>query len=183
MELGTEQFADPESGTDWQDTEGYGPDRQTPLPPPIDDTVRAPLDYAYTAIDIMAALPRSEAVDADALPADLQHKARAHGDDLDNIVESEQLTTRSPRHRLDRDRPRWPLRRADRQVRRPGRRGHRRSPDSGALVAALRGIFRRDPRRLKPVRLPRYRTRRGSTAGALRAPARCDSAALGVHRR
>ena len=98
MELGTEQFADPESGTEWQDTEGYGPDRQTPLPPPIDDTVRAPLDYAYTAIDIMAALPRSEAVDADALPADLQRKARAHGDDLDNIVESEQLTTR---HRRD----------------------------------------------------------------------------------
>jgi hypothetical protein len=98
MELGTEQFADPESGTDWQDTEGYGADRQTPPPPPIDDTVRAPLDYAYTAIDIMAALPRSEAVDADALPADLQRKARAHGDDLDNIVESEQLTTR---HRRD----------------------------------------------------------------------------------
>ena len=98
MELGTEQFADPESGTQWQDTEGYGPDRQTPLPPPIDDTVRAPLDYAYTAIDIMAALPRSEAVDVDALPADLQRKARAHGDDLDNIVESEQLTTR---HRRD----------------------------------------------------------------------------------
>ena len=98
MELGTEQFADPESGTQWQDTEGYGPDRQTPLPPPIDDTVRAPLIYAYTAIDIMAALPRSEAVDVDALPADLQRKARAHGDDLDNIVESEQLTTR---HRRD----------------------------------------------------------------------------------
>ena len=77
---------------------GYGPDRQTPLPPPIDDTVRAPLVYAYTAIDIMAALPRSEAVDVDALPADLQRKARAHGDDLDNIVESEQLTTR---HRRD----------------------------------------------------------------------------------
>jgi hypothetical protein len=98
MELGTEQFADPESGTQWQDTEGYGPDRQKPLPPPIDDTVRAPLDYPYTAIDIMAALPRSEAVDVDALPADLQRKARAHGDDLDNIVESEQLTTR---HRRD----------------------------------------------------------------------------------
>ena len=98
MELGTEQFADPESGTQWQDTEGYGPDRQTPQPPPIDDTVRAPLVYAYTAIDIMAALPRSEAVDVDALPADLQRKARAHGDDLDNIVESEQLTTR---HRRD----------------------------------------------------------------------------------
>ena len=60
--------------------------------------MRAPLDYAYTAIDIMAALPRSEAVDVDALPADLQRKARAHGDDLDNIVESEQLTTR---HRRD----------------------------------------------------------------------------------
>ena len=98
MELGTEQFADPESGRQWQDTEGYGPDRQTPLPPPIDDSVRAPLDYAYTAIDIMAALPRSEAVDADAVPADLQRKARAHGDDLDNIVESEHLTTR---HRRD----------------------------------------------------------------------------------
>jgi hypothetical protein len=62
---------------------GYGPDRQTPLPPPIDDTVRAPLVYAYTAIDIMAALPRSEAVDVDALPTDLQRKARAHGDDLE----------------------------------------------------------------------------------------------------
>jgi hypothetical protein len=98
MELGTEQFGDPESGTDWQDPEGYGSDRETSLPPPIDASVRAPLDYAYTAIDIMAALPRSEAVDADALPADLQRKARAHGDDLDNIVESEQLTTR---HRRD----------------------------------------------------------------------------------
>ena len=98
MELGTEQFADPESGTEWQDPEGYGSDRQTSLPPPIDASVRAPLDYAYTAIDIMAALPRSEAVDADALPADLQRKARAYGDDLDNIVESEQLTTR---HRRD----------------------------------------------------------------------------------
>ena len=60
--------------------------------------MRAPLDYAYTVIDIMAALPRAEAVDVDALPADLQCKARAHGDDLDNIVESEQLTTR---HRRD----------------------------------------------------------------------------------
>ena len=98
MELGTEQFADPESGTDWQDTEGYGSERQTPPPPRIDATVRAPLEYAYTAIDIMAALPRSQAVDAAALPADLQRKARAHGDDLDNIVESEQLTTR---HRRD----------------------------------------------------------------------------------
>lgn len=98
MELGTEQFADPESGTDWQDTEGYGSERQTPPPPRIDATVRAPLDYAYTAIDIMAALPRSQAVDAAALPADLQRKARAHGDDLDNIVESDQLTTR---HRRD----------------------------------------------------------------------------------
>jgi hypothetical protein len=111
MELGTEQFADPESGTQWQDTEGYGSDRQTPLPPPIDDTMRAPLDYAYTAIDIMAALPRSQAVDVDALPAGLQRKARAHGDDLDNIVESEQLTTRHRRDIcLDRDRPRRPLR-------------------------------------------------------------------------
>lgn len=96
--MGTEQFADPESGTDWQDTEGYGSERQTPPPPRIDATVRAPLDYAYTAIDIMAALPRSQAVDAAALPADLQRKARAHGDDLDNIVESDQLTTR---HRRD----------------------------------------------------------------------------------
>ncbi|QNJ90043.1 hypothetical protein HZU40_00655 (plasmid) [Mycolicibacterium fluoranthenivorans] len=96
--MGTEQFADPESGTDWHDTEGYGSERQTPPPPRIDATVRAPLDYAYTAIDIMAALPRSQAVDAAALPADLQRKARAHGDDLDNIVESEQLTTR---HRRD----------------------------------------------------------------------------------
>lgn len=68
------------------------------LPPPIDDTVRAPLDYPFTAVDIMSALPRSEAVDVDALPADSQRKARAHGDDLDNIVESEQLTTR---HRRD----------------------------------------------------------------------------------
>jgi hypothetical protein len=98
MELGTEQFADPESGTDRHDTEGYGSERQTPPPPRIDATVRAPLDYAYTAIDIMAALPRSQAVDTAALPADLQRKARAHGDDLDNIVESEQLTTR---HRRD----------------------------------------------------------------------------------
>lgn len=98
MELGTEQFADPESGAQWQDTEGYGSDRQTLQIPPIDASVRAPLDYAYTAIDVMAALPRSEAVDADALPAELQRKATAHGDDLDDINESEQLTTR---HRRD----------------------------------------------------------------------------------
>ena len=99
MELGTEQFTgDPEPGTDWPNTESYSTDRQAPLHPPIDETVRAPLVYASTAIDIMAALPRSEAVDAAALPADLQRKAHAHGDDLDNIVESEQLTTR---HRRD----------------------------------------------------------------------------------
>ena len=96
MELGANQFADPELGTERQDTEG---DRQTPLPPSIDATVRAPLDYAHTAIAVMAALSRSEAVDADALPVDLQRKARARGDDLDNIV-SEQLTTRHRRTSL-----------------------------------------------------------------------------------
>ncbi len=89
--MGIEQFAEPEQSSDWPDTEGYGPDRYTPPHPPIGDAVRAPLEYSYTAPELMAALPRSEAIDVDALPADLQHKARTHGDDLDNIIECDQL--------------------------------------------------------------------------------------------
>lgn len=96
IDLGTEPFPAPdfEPGC----TDGYHADRPAPLPPSIDAAVRAPLHYTYSAQEIMAALPRSEAVDIDSLPAELQHKARAHGDSLDNIIESEQLTTR---HRSD----------------------------------------------------------------------------------
>jgi hypothetical protein len=90
--LAKEQSAERESSIDWHDADTY--DNSGPPQPQIDDRVRAPLDYDYSAAEIMAALPRSEAVDASALPADLRRKAREHGDDLDNIVESEQLTTR-----------------------------------------------------------------------------------------
>jgi hypothetical protein len=93
-ELGSEQFAEPEQSSDWPDTEGYRSGSQAPLHPPIGEAVRAPLEYSYTAPELMAALPRSEAIDVDALPADLQHKARIHGDDLDNIIESDQLVRR-----------------------------------------------------------------------------------------
>lgn len=96
--MGTEQFADPASDPDWMASQDYAASRPAPVPPSIDPTVRAPLDYAYTAAEIMAALPRSEAVDIEALPTDLQLKARSHGDDLSNIIESEQMTTR---HRRD----------------------------------------------------------------------------------
>ena len=96
IEVGTQQFDEPESDTNWTQTDGYAQDSRVPLHPPIDAGVRAPLDYDYSGSDTMAALPRSDAIDAGALPADLQRKARAHGDDLDNIVESEQLTTRPP---------------------------------------------------------------------------------------
>ncbi len=92
--MGSEQFAEPEQSTDWPDTEGYGPGTHVPLHPPIGEAVRAPLEYSYTAPELMAALPRSEAIDVEALPADLQHKARSHGDNLDNIVESDQLVRR-----------------------------------------------------------------------------------------
>ncbi|EUA36824.1 hypothetical protein I549_4410 [Mycobacterium avium subsp. avium 2285 (R)] len=60
--------------------------------------MRAPLNYAYTAAEVMAALPRTEAVDVEALPAELQRKARDHGDPLNSVIASEQLTTR---HRQD----------------------------------------------------------------------------------
>lgn len=92
--MGSEQFAEPEQSTDWPDTEGYGPGTHVPLHPPIGEAVRAPLEYSYTAPELMAALPRSEAIDVEALPAGLQHKARSHGDNLDNIVESDQLVRR-----------------------------------------------------------------------------------------
>lgn len=92
--MGSEQFAEPEQSADWPDTEGYGPSPQAPLPPPIGNAVRAPLEYSYTAQELMAALPRSEAIDVDAVPADLQHKARTHGDNLDNILESDKLVRR-----------------------------------------------------------------------------------------
>jgi hypothetical protein len=46
---------------------------------------------------LIAALPRSEAVDVAALPLALQRKACTHRDDLDNIVESQHLTTRRRR--------------------------------------------------------------------------------------
>lgn len=92
--MGSEQFAEPEQSSDWPDTEGYGHNSQAPLHPPIGEAVRAPLEYSYTAPELMAALPRSEAIDVEALPADLQHKARTYGDDLDNIIESDQLVRR-----------------------------------------------------------------------------------------
>ncbi|WP_231963818.1 hypothetical protein [Mycobacterium adipatum] len=95
--MGTEQFADPAFDPDWPAGQDYAAGRPEPVPPPIDPAVRAPLDYAYTAAEIMMALPRSEAVDIEALPIDLQLKARAHGDDLSNIIESEQMTTRRRR--------------------------------------------------------------------------------------
>lgn len=94
QELNSEQFAEPEQSSDWPDTEGYGPASQAPLHPPIGEAVRAPLEYSYTAPELMAALPRSEAIDVEALPADLQHKARTCGDDLDNIIKSDQLVRR-----------------------------------------------------------------------------------------
>jgi hypothetical protein len=80
----------------WED-QGYNSERYPPQPPPIHAAIRAPLDYAYSAAELMAALPRSEAVDAAALPAALQRKARSHRDDLDNIIESQHLTTRRRR--------------------------------------------------------------------------------------
>lgn len=92
--MGSEQFAEPEQSSDWPDTEGYGSGSQAPLHPPIGEAVRAPLEYSYTAAELMAALPRSEAIDVDALPAELQRKARTNGDDLDNILESDQLVRR-----------------------------------------------------------------------------------------
>jgi hypothetical protein len=89
--LGKEQSVGPGSTCGWHDADTY--DNAGPPQPQIDDSVRAPLDYDYSATEIMAALPRSEAVDASALPADLRRKAREYGDDLDDIDESEQLTT------------------------------------------------------------------------------------------
>lgn len=49
----------------------------------------ARLDHSYGPQEIMAALPRPEAVGIAALPLEIQRKARAHGDPLDNIVASE----------------------------------------------------------------------------------------------
>jgi hypothetical protein len=95
--LAKEQATEPKSGMDWPDAQDYQEHNQVPLHPPIDDAVRVPLDYDYSATEIMAALPRSEAVDSSVLPADLRRKAAEHGDDLDDIVESEQLTTRRRR--------------------------------------------------------------------------------------
>ena len=181
--MGTEQFADPESGTQWQDAEGYGPDRQTPLPPPIDDTVRAPLDYAYIAIDIMAALPRSEAVDVDALPADLQRKACAHGDDVDNIVESEQMATR---HRRD---IAWTeIARAGRYVEPIAKYGA--AAAAGIAVVLLVGhwwwhagasVVRSSPPQSRSAISLSRSARQHCLCG--RATVRCDGSALGVHRR
>lgn len=89
--MGSER-ADPDAEHDWADQE-YSAARYPPQPPPIPAAVRAPLDYSYSATELMAALPRSEAIDVDALPAALQHKARIHRDDLDNIIESQHLAT------------------------------------------------------------------------------------------
>lgn len=85
-----------ESSSDWLDIDDYVRDSSVPLHPPIDDAVRAPLDYAYTATEIMAALPRSKGVDASALPIDLQRKAAEHGDDLTDISHSENLANPRP---------------------------------------------------------------------------------------
>ena len=89
--MASEQSAESESSSHWEDGSAYNS-----LWPPefqIDASVRAPVDYDYRATDIMAALPRSEAVDASALPSPLRRKALDHGDDLDDIAESEHLTT------------------------------------------------------------------------------------------
>ena len=85
------QSDEPESSSHWEDSASYG--NLWPPQPQIDASVRAPLDYDYGTTDIMAALPRSEAVDASALPSELRRKALENGDDLDDIAESEQLTT------------------------------------------------------------------------------------------
>ncbi len=92
--MGSEQVANPDSDPEWPHALDYDTGRPAPAVPAVDPAVRAPLDHAYTAVEIMAALPRSEAVDVEALPVELQRKARAHGDDLANIIESDQLTTR-----------------------------------------------------------------------------------------
>ena len=93
--LDAEQFSDPEAGGQWPGSGGgYAFRRHPPRLPTIDDTVRAPLEYSYTATDIVGALPRSAAVDIAALPADLQRKARAHGDTLADIGASGELTRR-----------------------------------------------------------------------------------------
>lgn len=85
---------------EWPDVDDYVRDSSVPLQPPIDDAVRAPLPYTYSATDIMAALPRSNAVDPAALPIALQRKATQHGDDLTDISVSRALTI--PRGRLAR---------------------------------------------------------------------------------
>ncbi len=106
------QHHNAESGREWPDIEDYVRDSSVPLHPPIDDAVRAPLDYTYTAAEIMNALPRSKAVDANALPIDLPRKAAEHGDDLSDISLSENLA--APRPLLSRigDRLRWRHRRS-----------------------------------------------------------------------
>lgn len=91
--MGSDQFAEPEQFSDWPDHEGYGSGQQS-LPPPIGKAVRAPLKYSYTAAELMNALPRTDAIDVEALPADLQHKARSHGDDLNSIIEADQMLRR-----------------------------------------------------------------------------------------
>lgn len=95
------------SHSEQDDIDDYVRNSSVPLHPPIADEVRAPLDYAYTASEIMNALPRSRAVDVTALPADLQRKAAEHGDDLSDINHSENLP--APRPLLARigDRLRW----------------------------------------------------------------------------
>lgn len=91
--------SDPDS--EWPDVDYYGVRGSSlPLHPPIDDAVRAPLPYTYSAIDIMAALPRSNAVDPAALPIALQRKAAEHGDTLIDITISRDLA--APRGRLSR---------------------------------------------------------------------------------
>lgn len=106
------QHHDAELGGHWPNIEDYVRDSSVPLHPPIVDAVRAPLDYTYTAAQIMNALPRSNGVDASALPIYLQRKAAEHGDDLSDISLSENLT--APRPLLTRiaDRLRWRHRRA-----------------------------------------------------------------------
>ncbi|MEY8019163.1 hypothetical protein [Mycobacterium servetii] len=50
--------------------------------------IRAPLEHPYSGADVILALPRSDAIDPTAVPADLAAKAAAYGDDLHCVSES-----------------------------------------------------------------------------------------------
>lgn len=50
--------------------------------------IRVPLEHQYSGADVVLALPKSDAIDLTAVPADLAAKAAAHGDDLHCLSES-----------------------------------------------------------------------------------------------